>query len=93
MALINSLGCPLYGITAKRSMSNVSFDDSDNDIITEPVYREDELFEEGWELEEIEGLDLIIDPEHDRDRVFSTVLDMRTGEVILLRQGIGPWPV
>ena len=80
IALVNSLGFPLYGITAKGTM-------------TVTGYEEDELFEEGWELEDIEGLDLILDPGHDRDRVYSTVLDMRTGEVILLRQGIGPWPV
>ena len=67
--------------------------DEANEEVQEVFYREDVLFEGGWELEAINGLDLILDPGHDRDRVFSTVLDMRTGEVVLLRQGIGPWPV
>ena len=96
VALIKALGCPLYGITAKRTMTN-SFDaddyDSDTDNEANALYKEDVLFEGGWELEDINGLDLILDPGHDRDRVFSTVLDLRTGEVILLRQGIGQWPV
>ena len=55
-------------------------------------FREDDLFEGGWELETINGLDLILDPGEDQERVVSTVLDMRTGEVILLRQGVGVWP-
>jgi tRNA threonylcarbamoyl adenosine modification protein (Sua5/YciO/YrdC/YwlC family) len=105
VAVINSLGCPLYGITAKRTMiKNWESGDGPPSQSPEPepaaakdeaavVYGEDVLFEGGWELEDITGLDLILDPGHDRDRVFSTVLDMRTGDVILLRQGIGPWPV
>ena len=98
LALIDALGCPLYGITAKRSMcddteTGMGFNDDSSDEEESAFYREDVLFEGGWELEAINGLDLILDPGHDRDRVFSTVLDMRTGEVILLRQGIGPWPV
>jgi tRNA threonylcarbamoyl adenosine modification protein (Sua5/YciO/YrdC/YwlC family) len=106
VAVINSLGCPLYGVTAKKTMtanweseaaeppseaaepnSKTAKDE------TSALYGEDVLFEGGWELEDINGLDLILDPGHDRDRVFSTVLDMRTGEVIMLRQGIGPWPI
>ena len=95
IALIESLGCPLYGITAKRTMG----EDFDPDFIEENeegemfLYHEDILFEGGWELESISGLDVILNPGHERDRVLSTVLDMRTGEVVLLRQGIGMWPV
>jgi tRNA threonylcarbamoyl adenosine modification protein (Sua5/YciO/YrdC/YwlC family) len=101
ISLINSLGCPVYGITAKRTMARgwgPEAEDEDASISaindnTEALYGEDVLFEGGWELDDINGLDLILDPGHDRDRVFSTVLDMRTGEVILLRQGIGIWPI
>ena len=50
------------------------------------------LFEGGWELEAIPGLDLILDPGADRERIFSTVLDMREGDVILLREGAWAWP-
>ena len=54
---------------------------------------EDELFENGYELEGIEGLDLILDGGEERERIFSTILDMCTDEINILRQGAGLWPV
>ena len=90
--LINNLGCPLYGITAKRTMTGDELDEEDETEKLQALYREEVLFEGGWELEDIPGLDLILDPGEDRERVFSTVLDLREGDVILLREGIGPWP-
>jgi len=99
-ALIKALGCPLYGITAKRSMAADWIDDEDFDggdaEESEPsalFYREETLFDGGWELEDIRGLDLILDPGEDRNRLFSTVLDLSSGDVQVLRQGAGPWPV
>ena len=83
LALIKALGCPLYGITAKRS----------DPMDEEEYFREETLFEGGWELEEIQGLDLILDPGEDRLRIFSTVLDLSSGEVQILREGAGLWPV
>ena len=85
LALINTLGCPLYGITAKRSISMDGVEEED-------FYREETLFDGGWELEDIRGLDLILDPGEDRNRIFSTVLDISSGDVQVLRQGAGPWP-
>jgi len=109
LSLINTLGCPLYGITAKRNMSvgaeadeDIDDDDElpeDNGLAGETVfprdsfYREETLFDGGWELEDIRGLDLILDPGEDRNRIFSTVLDISSGEVQVLRQGAGEWPV
>ena len=84
LALIDALGCPLYGITAKRNDLN----DEDDEF-----FREETLFEGGWELEEIQGLDIILDPGEDRMRIFSTVLDISSGEVEVIRQGAGLWPV
>ena len=81
LSLIKTLDCPLYSVTAKK----------DADEFYE--YEEDSLFEGGWELESIDGLDLILDPGEDRRRIFSTVLDMREGDVELIRQGSGAWPV
>lgn len=105
LALINALGCPLYGITAKRNMTTGWVDDDDpNDTPGENpseeseasvpalFYQEDALFDGGWELDDIRGLDLILDPGEDRNRVFSTVLDLRSGDVQVLREGIGAWP-
>jgi len=107
-ALINALGCPLYGITAKRNMATGWTDDDDPGDEDEGIegnldesgpsalaafYREETLFDGGWELEDIRGLDLVLDPGEDRNRLFSTVLDVSSGEVQVLRQGAGPWPV
>jgi len=99
LALIKSLGCPLYGITAKRTMSMNGEDDFE--IMPEgqgaedrgPLfYPEENLFEGGWELEDIQGLDIILDPGEDRNGIFSTVLDLSADDVIVLREGAGVWP-
>jgi len=114
-ALINALGCPLYGITAKRSMSpdfipgeEDSLTDESSEDDEQPAedaedresaerwsgfYREETLFDGGWEMEDIRGLDLILDPGEDRNRIFSTVLDISSGDVQVLRMGVGVWPV
>ena len=85
LSLINTLCCPLYGVTAKREM-----------LSTEEIERdstdEETLFEGGWELEDIPHLDLVLDPGEDRKRIFSTVLDLSSGEIQVLRQGAGHWP-
>ncbi|MDR0472596.1 MAG: L-threonylcarbamoyladenylate synthase [Treponema sp.] len=81
ISLIGALGCPLYSVTAKKDMEKYS------------EYEEESLFEGGWELEAINDLDLILDTGESRNRIFSTVLDMREGEVELIRQGAGEWPV
>jgi tRNA A37 threonylcarbamoyladenosine synthetase subunit TsaC/SUA5/YrdC len=95
LALIKTLGCPLYSITAKHSMAGTEWDNTGAESPTddEPLpIREEELFEGGWELEAIEGIDCILDGGEDRERVFSTILDLSGDEVKLLRQGTGPWP-
>ena len=103
VALIDTLGCPLYGITAKRTMITDGAEDfalNEEDLSEErdlpdlaAFYREETLFDGGWELEDIRGLDLILDPGEDRNRIFSTVLDLSSGEIQVLRQGAGSWPV
>ena len=92
--LIKTLGSPLYSVTAKRSMA---LEEDDNfPAFTEtallPIPEED-LFEGGWELEAISGLDLILDTGEDRPRIFSTILDVSGDEVTPLRMGAGSWPV
>jgi len=93
LALIKALGCPLYGITAKRSMTIIEEEDFFTEEDLSAFYREETLFDGGWELEDIRGLDIILDPGEDRNRIFSTVLDISSGEVQMLRQGAGLWPV
>jgi tRNA threonylcarbamoyl adenosine modification protein (Sua5/YciO/YrdC/YwlC family) len=86
LALIKTLCCPLYGVTAKREM--LLTEEADQDSMEEET-----LFDGGWELEDIPGLDLVLDPGEDRKRIFSTVLDLSSGEIQVLRPGAGHWPV
>ncbi|MDR2553157.1 MAG: Sua5/YciO/YrdC/YwlC family protein [Treponema sp.] len=93
--LIKTLGSPLYSVTAKRSMLEHS-----GGAIPEPGGEDggllpiagEELFDGGWELEAIEGLDLILDTGDERPRIFSTILDLTGDEIVSLRLGAGPWP-
>jgi len=94
--LIETLGHPLYSITAKRSMTgkiNDLYDEQEEADTELPPILEEELFESGWELEEINELDLILDSTEERERSFSTILDMCTDDIKLLRQGAGKWPI
>jgi tRNA threonylcarbamoyl adenosine modification protein (Sua5/YciO/YrdC/YwlC family) len=95
LALIETLKHPLYSITAKRSMItevDAEFGHlAEGDAELPPIPQED-LFEGGWEIEDIEGLDLILDSGEERERIFSTILDISGDEVRLLRKGAGPWP-
>jgi tRNA threonylcarbamoyl adenosine modification protein (Sua5/YciO/YrdC/YwlC family) len=85
-ALIKSLGQPLYSITAKRSMCTGSEYETDAQSLFIP---EEELFEGGWELEALEGIDCILDPSEDLERLFSTILDLCGDEALVVRQGAG----
>jgi tRNA threonylcarbamoyl adenosine modification protein (Sua5/YciO/YrdC/YwlC family) len=97
--LIEALGYPLYSITAKKNMHTLPEaahykhmehpEESETEL---PPIPEDELFESGWELEDIEGVDMILDGGEEREHIFSTILDMCTDEIKLLRKGAGPWP-
>ena len=111
LALVRTLGIPLYSITAKRSMlrdddsgENAAENrDSHGLLVNGPLVNgssirelppipEEELFEGGWELEELEEISMILDPGEDQIRTFSTILDLSGDEVNLVRQGAGPWP-
>jgi len=96
LALIEILKYPLYSITAKKSMRTVDeldygiVDDTDTEL---PPIPQEDLFEGGWEIQDIDGIDIILDSGEDRERIFSTILDISGDEVKLLRKGAGPWPV
>jgi tRNA threonylcarbamoyl adenosine modification protein (Sua5/YciO/YrdC/YwlC family) len=95
LSLIETLGHPLYSITAKKTMTGnewETFNEEETDTELPPI-PEDELFESGWELEDIDGVDLIIDSGEERERIFSTILDMCEDEIKLLRKGAGSWPI
>jgi tRNA threonylcarbamoyl adenosine modification protein (Sua5/YciO/YrdC/YwlC family) len=94
--LIETLKSPLYSITAKRSMTGGEdfYAHHIEEASTElPPIPEEDLFESGWELDEIEGLDLILDGGEERERIFSTILDLCADEVKVLRHGAGLWPI
>jgi len=97
LALIDTLQHPLYSITAKKTMQEEAEDDDneseDNGSEELPPIPEDDLFEGGWELDGIDGLDLILDGGEERERIFSTILDLSGDDVKLLRRGAGTWPV
>ncbi|MDR1389904.1 MAG: Sua5/YciO/YrdC/YwlC family protein [Treponema sp.] len=82
LALIKTLGCPLYSVTAKKTMLNNGTEYAEGE----------ELFEGGWELDDIEGIDLILDSGDEKQHIHTTVIDLRD-EAKLIRQGAGPWPI
>jgi tRNA threonylcarbamoyl adenosine modification protein (Sua5/YciO/YrdC/YwlC family) len=93
LALIQGLGSPLYSVTAKRSMAgNAREAEAEGNAEELSSIPEEELFEGGWELESVEGFDMILDSGDERPRIFSTILDLSGDEVKLLRLGEGPWP-
>jgi tRNA threonylcarbamoyl adenosine modification protein (Sua5/YciO/YrdC/YwlC family) len=94
LALLKTLQHPLYSITAKKSMQERSelAAAAEGEIELPPIPEED-LFEGGWELDGIDGVDLVLDDGEERERTFSTILDISGEDIKLLRQGAGPWPV
>jgi len=83
-ALVDALGLPLLSVTAKRTL--LGEDPADVE------FPEELLFSGGWELEGISGIDLVLDPGEEQERRVSTVLDMRGGEISVLRRGAGEYP-
>lgn len=101
LALVKTLGSPLYSITAKKTMIRgkeegtffLEEEQKEAENLNQlPPIPEEILFEGGWELEDIDGLDLVLDPGEERPRIFSTILDLGGDEVTLVRGGAGPWP-
>ncbi|MDR2942278.1 MAG: L-threonylcarbamoyladenylate synthase [Treponema sp.] len=93
--LIQTIGHPLYSITAKKSMAGIDEEEvtpSEEHVTELPPIPEDNLFESGWELEGISGVDMILDSGEERARIFSTILDLCGDEIKLIRQGAGKWP-
>jgi len=95
LALIETLGHSLYSITAKKTMlDGFEFEtDDEADEMDMPPIPEEALFEGGWELEGIDGVDMVLDDGEERERIFSTILDLSGEEIGLIRKGAGLWPV
>jgi tRNA threonylcarbamoyl adenosine modification protein (Sua5/YciO/YrdC/YwlC family) len=92
--LIESLGCPLYSITAKKTMFSRSSKKAPRTGGGETLsIDEEDLFEQGYELEDIGGIDLILDSGEDLPLILSTILDMTGNEIKVIREGYGAWPI
>jgi hypothetical protein len=76
-----------------KTDTDFEFGDTNETETELPPIPQENLFEGGWEIEDIEGVDIILDSGEDRERIFSTILDISGDEVKLLRRGAGPWPV
>lgn len=82
MGLLEKYESPLFGITAAKQMANSHWWDK--------IFADENLFEFGWELEDIESLEMIIDNNdgEPQSKILSTVVDLTGDEAIVLRQGI-----
>ncbi len=83
-ALLETLNEPLFSITASRSM--------DDQQLWTAEFAEENLFEMGWELEDIPGIESILDSGESLDKHLTTVLNLTGPEFAIIRQGIGPAP-
>ncbi|MCL2127917.1 MAG: L-threonylcarbamoyladenylate synthase [Treponema sp.] len=93
LALIEALRQPLYSITAKKTMmADAGPEAAAAEDSQLPPIPEEDLFEGGWELEGIDGVDLVLDGGEERERIFSTILDVSGDDVKILRLGAGQWP-
>jgi tRNA threonylcarbamoyl adenosine modification protein (Sua5/YciO/YrdC/YwlC family) len=79
--IINNLGNPIFSITASKEMGSTGWWDN--------RFAEENLFEYGAEIEDIGSIDLILDHGEPVPKLLSTVFDLTTEEVKVVREGIG----
>ena len=79
--IIDNLEHPIFSITASKIMTSREWWDN--------KYAEENLFECGWELENIDEIDLILDSGDPLPKVLSTVINMTTENINIIRYGIG----
>jgi len=83
-AVVRTLGRPVFAITASRLLSEPGWWDE--------AFAQEYLFGQAWQVEELEGVDLVLDPGDDQPKVLTTVVNLTGGTPELVRQGLGPWP-
>jgi tRNA threonylcarbamoyl adenosine modification protein (Sua5/YciO/YrdC/YwlC family) len=79
--LVESIGFPILSLTASKKMTTYGWWD--------PVFAEENLFEFGYELEDIENIDLIIDTGEPLPKILSTVIRLSENEPEIIRIGSG----
>lgn len=82
-ALIETLEEPIFSTTAAHTMDDPSWWD--------PGFAEENLFEMGWELEGIQGIDMIIDGGEALSKTLTTVIDLTGEEIVVIREGLGEY--
>ncbi len=82
LALVEKHGSPLFSITACREMNNKEWWDY--------KFAEEHLFENGWELEDIRDVDMIIDTGEAQEKYLTTVIRLTGEEEEIIREGHGP---
>ena len=80
-AILSTLGEPMFSTTAAHSMDDPGWWDTD--------FADENLFEMGWELEGIPGIDMILDGGEALSKNLTTVLDLREENVKIIREGLG----
>jgi tRNA threonylcarbamoyl adenosine modification protein (Sua5/YciO/YrdC/YwlC family) len=80
-AVVRTLGRPVFAITGSRQLSEPGWWDE--------AFAQEYLFESAWELEELEGVSLVLDPQEDQPKQLTTVIDLSDGTPVLVRQGLG----
>ena len=80
-AILDTLGEPMFSTTAAHSMDDPSWWDSG--------FADENLFEMGWELEGIQGIDMILDGGEALSKILTTVLDLTGEEIEVIREGLG----
>lgn len=79
--LLKTHGRPLFAVTASKMMTNKDWwDDS---------FAVENLFEHGWEMEDIKEIDMIIDTGEEQSKHLTTVVDLTGNSPQILREGIG----
>jgi tRNA threonylcarbamoyl adenosine modification protein (Sua5/YciO/YrdC/YwlC family) len=81
LAIAGKLGTSLFSVTASRKMTDTGWWDI--------KFAEENLFEYGYELEEIREIDLIVDTGEALPKILTTVIDLSSGDFQIVRRGIG----
>jgi len=82
-AILQTLGEPMFSTTAAHSMDDPGWWDSG--------FADENLFEMGWELEGIQGIDMILDGGDALSKTLTTVLDLTGERVEIIREGLGEY--
>ncbi|RKX77306.1 MAG: Sua5/YciO/YrdC/YwlC family protein [Spirochaetes bacterium] len=82
-AILEILGEPMFSTTAAHSMDDPGWWDTG--------FADENLFEMGWELEGIKGIDMILDGGEALSKILTTVLSLTGEKIEIIREGLGKY--